>query len=226
MFINSRWNVVIKCVLLFVVMAIVAQWMVLKLYLTSLGQKQEALTEVIDSPLISLIYEKTGVKLDFFQIIASDRPYAVMFGIPNKPYMMLSSKLNATFNDSEKEYVVLHEIGHYVLNHTIKEVIFFLILFIIGCFIVRMRKLYVIPIVGIIFGLLYIQYGMVSEKEADRFAVTHITDPNGMITSTEKFRSAHYPPLDDYSIFWSLLYRSNPYHVRIEMAKEEILKRM
>ncbi len=213
--------------LLFLIIYCTATWMGLVLYASSIGQQRQPLTKVTDSPLIGLVKDKTGLQLDSFQIAASDRLYGNMVGIPGHPYMMLSSKLNDTFTDSEKEYVVLHEAGHYFLSHTIKESVFGLFLFVIGCFIIHhYRKLYLIPIIGIFFGLLCIQYGMVSEKEADRFAVTHITDPNGMITATEKFRAAHYPPLDDFSPLWPIFYRSNPYHVRIEMAKEEINKRL
>ncbi|MFH1244281.1 MAG: M48 family metalloprotease [bacterium] len=215
-----------RYVILFLIIFCVATWMTLQLNLTSLGQKRQILTKVTDSSLITLIKEKTGLQLESFQIIASDQPHAAMIGVPGHPFMTVSSNLNDTFTGSEKEYVVLHETGHYLLNHTVKEILFGLFLFVIGCFFIhKHRKLYLIPIIGITFGLLCIQYGMVSEKEADRFAVARITDPNGMITSTEKFRAGHLPPLDDYSPLWPIFYRSNPYHVRIDMARQEIITR-
>lgn len=221
----TRLKPLVRYFFLFVVMGYVSQWMVISLYFASIGQKQQLLTEIKESPLITLIQSKTGLLLNSFKIITSPRPYGVMIGIPNKPYMMLSSQLNQDFTDSEKEYVVLHETGHYQLHHSIKELIFFITFFIIGCFIIRKLPLYFIPIIGIAFGLLNIQYAMRSEYEADRFAVSHITDPQGMITATEKFRNAHFPPLDDYSPLWPVLYRSTPYHVRIEMANKEIERR-
>src|SRR4030066_1530533 len=116
--------------LLFLIIVAVSQWMVLGLYLTSIGQKQQILTEIKNSPQISLIKSKTGLQLESFRIIASPRLYAVMIGVPGKPYMLLSSRLNQEFTDSEKEYVVLHETGHYLLHHAIKEGIFFVLLFI------------------------------------------------------------------------------------------------
>lgn len=214
-----------KYVLLLLIMAIVSQWMVLSLYLTSIGQKQQVLTEIKESPLIDLIETKTGLKLQSFRIIASPRLYAVMIGVPGNPYMLLSSRLNQEFTDSEKEYVVLHETGHYLLHHTIKEGVFFVLLFIVGALIIHHRSKYLIPIVGVILGLLYIQFGTLSEYEADRFTVKQMTDPQGMITATEKFKNAHFPPLDDYSMRWKLFYRSVPYHDRIELAKKEIAAR-
>jgi hypothetical protein len=36
-------------------MAAVSQWMILSLYVTSIGQKQQILTEIKEAPLISLI---------------------------------------------------------------------------------------------------------------------------------------------------------------------------
>jgi len=200
--------------------------MTINLYLTSIGQKQQVLTEIKDSPIIGVIKDKTGLILDSFRIIASPRLYAVMIGVPGKPYMMLSSKLNQEFTGSEKEYVVLHETGHYLLHHTVKEAVFFLTLFAIGCLLIRKRPWYFIPTIGIVFGLLYIQFGMKNEYEADHFAATHISDPNGMITATEKFKNQNFPPIDDNGIKWKLLYRSTPYNERINIANKEIKSRM
>ncbi|OGV97596.1 hypothetical protein A2W24_06160 [Microgenomates group bacterium RBG_16_45_19] len=211
--------------LLFLIIVAVSQWMVLGLYLTSIGQKQQILTEIKNSPQISLIKSKTGLQLESFRIIASPRLYAVMIGVPGKPYMLLSSRLNQEFTDSEKEYVVLHETGHYLLHHAIKEGIFFVLLFIVGVLIIHHRSKYLIPIVGVILGLLYIQFGSLSEYEADRFTVKHMTNPQGMITATEKFKNAHFPPLDDSSLKWKLFYRSVPYQDRINIANEEIKSR-
>jgi len=174
----------IKYIVFFLVLAYVSQWMTINLYLTSLGQKQQVLTEVKDSPLIELIKSKTDLTLKSFQIIASPKLYAVMIGVPGKPYMILSSKLNQDFTDSEKEYVVLHETGHYLLHHSIKEALFFAGLFILGCFLIKKRPWYLIPILGILFGLIYIQFGMRSEYEADHFAVTHKTP-----TMSNQFRN-------------------------------------
>lgn len=66
---------------------------------------------------------------------------------------------------------------------------------------------------------------MRSEYEADHFTVTHITDPQGMISATEKFKNQNFPPIDDTGIKWKLLYRSVPYQERIEMAKQEMITR-
>jgi Zn-dependent protease with chaperone function len=214
-----------KYFLLFIIMAYTSQWMVINLYLTSIGQKQQVLTKITESPLIDLIYQKTGVKLDSFQIVASPKMYATMIGIPGHPYMMLSSSLDSKFTDSEKEYVVLHEVGHYVLHHTIKEGLFFLILLLIGIIILRKRTIFLTPVIGIVFGLLFIQFATRSEYESDHYAVSRITDPNGMITSTAKFKNDHYLVLNDYGIKWKLLYRSTPYHVRIQIVENEIAKR-
>jgi len=214
-----------KYLLFFIVFAYVSQWMVINLYLSSIGQKQQILTTVSQSPLIDLIGSKTGISLKSFQIVASDKLYGLMIGIPGRPYMVLSSSLDQKFTDSEKEYVVLHEIGHYVLYHSIKEIAFFSLLFLVGIVILRNRKLYLAPILGIIFGLLFIQFASNSEYEADRYAVSRITDPHGMITATNKFKNDRLLPLDDYSIKWKLFYRSTPYHHRIEMADNEITRR-
>lgn len=221
----GKFKPILPYLLLLLIMGIVSQWMVLSLYFTSFGQKQQILTEIKDSPLINLIKSKTGLQLTSFRIITSPRLYAVMIGLPGKPYMLLSSRVNQEFTNNEKEFVVLHEVGHYLLHHAIKEAIFFIMLFTLGVFVIHKRPWFVVPIVGVLFGLLYIQFGMRSELEADHFAASHMTDPNGMITATEKFKNAHNPPLDDYSLAWKLFYRSVPYHNRVAIANEEIAKR-
>ena len=44
-----------RYVALLIIMAAVSQWMILSLYVTSIGQKQQILTEIKEAPLISLI---------------------------------------------------------------------------------------------------------------------------------------------------------------------------
>jgi Zn-dependent protease with chaperone function len=196
--------------------------MMLNLYLSSVGQKQQLFTEIKSSPLIDLIQTKTGLTLSSFRIVASTRMYALMVGLPNKPYMVLSSALNQAFSDSEKEYIVLHESGHYLLRHGMKEAIAFILLYAIGCLIIRKLPFWSIPCIGIMLGLLYIQVGMHNEYEADHFALIHITDPQGMITATHKFKAQQFPKIDDHSLTWKLLLRSTPYYERVNMANEEI----
>ncbi len=206
-------------------MAYTSQRMTINLYISSIGQKQQLVTKITQSPLIDLVREKTGIKLESIQIVAASKLYGQMIGIPGHPYMILSSKLNDNFTDSEKEYVVLHETGHYIYNHTLREIGFFVVLLIIGIVFLKNKRIVWAPVVAVVFGLLFIQFATLSEYEADRFAVSHISDPNGMITATARFKNDHALVLDDHSLEWKLLYRSTPYHIRVEIAVDEISKR-
>lgn len=216
---------VLQPIVLFGVMALVAQWMMINLYLSSLGQTQQLLTEIKISPLLDFVQAKTGLKLNSFRIIASPRLYALMVGLPGKPYMVLSSTLDQKFSMSEREYIVLHEVGHYVGRHTMIEIFAFIILFILGLWVIRKLHLWLVPIVGVILALGFIQVGARYEYEADHFALKRMTDPNGMITATAKFKAQQIPRIDDRSIMWKLLLRSTPYYERENLANEEIQAR-
>lgn len=221
-----------KYLFFFLLLFFVMQWTIVSLYFTSFGQKQELIKKINKFPLQNIILEKTGVRIDSLQIINSDHPYGAMVGIPGAPYLILSKYLYEKFSPKELEYVLLHETGHYAMNHAVKEGVVFFLLFAIGSVVVhkikaKKRVVFGILILGLIFGIALIQLGRKNEYEADHYAANRISDPQGMILATQKFQN-FYGPKFTYggnSFFIKLFYRSVPYSDRILIAKEEITRR-
>lgn len=151
-------------------------------------------------------------------------------GIPGRPIMILSSALYKTFNNSEKEYVILHEAGHSKLNHSIKEAVVFIVLFIVMVFVQRdffaTNSLFTALLLGVAAGISNIQIARLFEHEADNFAVRRMADPQGMIGATKKFIDAYKkitPP--ENSFVHLLFYRGAPYSKRIAKAQIEMERR-
>jgi len=222
-----------KYLFFFLLLFLVMQWTVISLYFTSFGQKQELLKKVDKFPLQSLILQKTGVKINSLHIINSNRPYGAMIGVPGAPYLMLSKYLYEKFNTPEMEYVLLHETGHYVLKHSAKEGVLFFIFFGLGSVIIykihaRKYMLFIILILSLFLGIILLQQGRRHEYEADHFAASKISDPEGMISATKKFQNFYgdHFTYNGNILIMRLFYRSVPYQDRIMMANEEIGRRM
>lgn len=223
----------IKYVVFGLVLAYVPMWTQTNLLLESLG-KDKLPIEVIKNPKISeLIKDKTGVDIETIKISESDRPFGMMMGVPGNPQLILSRSLYNNFSSDEIEYVILHEAGHYKLGHSVKELFLGLVLFVFGIVIFkRITKLVPSLLAGILLGLVFgvgmIQVGKQNELQSDNFSVTRMTNPDGMITATEKFRHYYgtsFTQTDDRILQW-MFYRGNPYDNRIKMAEEEKAKRL
>jgi Zn-dependent protease with chaperone function len=166
------------------------------------------------------------------KISESDRPFGMMMGIPGRPQLFLSRGLYNSFTPDEMEYVVLHEAGHYALAHSVKELLLGLVLLIVGVFLLKrigkpILGLLVANLLGLVFGVGMIRFGAFNELEADNYSATRMTNPEGMITATEKFRGYYGKSLTqtDNKILQWMFYRGNPYDNRIKMAKDEISRR-
>ncbi len=221
----------IKYLILVLVFGYTAEWVPINLLLTSLGQDKPPVSIIQNDALTRLIQNKTGVKIDTIKISESDRPFGLMIGIPGKPQLVLARGLYDNFSPDEMEYVILHETGHYQLAHTIKEALFGGLLLILGIYLLKKisRNKLAIPsaaLLGLILGVVFIQLGKVNELQADQYALERITNPQGMIAATEKFRSYHGKKFTQNSnpILQWLFYRGNPYDNRIKMAQEKLNK--
>lgn len=223
---------ILKYVLFVLVFFYISTWTQTHLLLGSLGYGKTPITIVENQDLSSLAKEKTGVWIEKIKISESDRPFGMMIGVPSKPQLILSRALYDSFAPDEMEYVVLHETGHYALWHTQKELALWLVLMVVGLFILRKMKSRIVDIIvsllmAIIFGVVLIQLGKYHELQADAYSVRRMTNPQGMIEATNKFREYYgrsYSQTDNKIIQW-MFYRANPYDNRIRMANDEIKRR-
>lgn len=219
-----------KYIIFTLILFYIPLWSQINLFISSLGRSKKPITVIQDEKLYKLLVEKTKAKIRTIKISESNLPFGMMIGIPTQPQLILSREVYDNFNKDELEYVVLHEAGHYMLHHSLKELFFGLVFFIVGSFL--LSNVSGLPegvllgvIMGIFFGVSMIQIGRMKELEADRYTLERISDPEGMITATHKFSDAYKNKSSNNKLVRLLFYRGNPYENRIKMANEEIKRR-
>src|SRR3990167_7649858 len=74
-----------------------------------------------DKWITNLVNKTSEVKLQKFLLVGSRELFGGMSGLPGKPLLSLSKTLYKTFTQKELEYVILHELGHYINIHPLKE---------------------------------------------------------------------------------------------------------
>src|SRR5260221_1372957 len=148
--------------------------------------------KVMDEHILNFIYKKTRLKLSYFWLYDSSRSsYAVIAGIPGWPQVFISLNAYKNFTRDELEWLLLHEIGHYKLWHSIREAVQQLLFIVLGVFILTtitssyMSNLLSI-VLAIVFGIIGLQLAKQNEYEAERFALSRLDNPQGMITSGKK----------------------------------------
>lgn len=203
---------------------LLANWHIVTSTLTGL-QKPQAVYEKVDNEVLSeFIRQKTGVTIESFYIVNSEALFGGMTGMLGKPVMTISKKMYESFSEDELSYIVLHETGHYVKGHSVKDVLIQLGL-VVGAFLI-LRSVKLSPrwaisgaiMSAIILGVIVIQLARGFEWEADAFALEHLDDPQSMIRATKKLQKAWDGPADD-SLIRQLFYRGIPYSERIEHAR-------
>ncbi len=213
----------VQYLLFLLTLVLVSQRVVIKNNILRILGKSKPLKTIQDKKLSSFIKSKTGLSISTLKLINDQKPHAAMIGIPGKPVMVMSSGLYDNFTEEEKEYVALHEAGHYQLKHSIKIFIVVFLLFLVGALLLSIAtelKLFVSVVLGILLGIISIQYQKRTEIEADMFAASRMNDPNGMISATNKFEKAW----GDNSTFLNFLFNARvPYSERIKIANKYYL---
>lgn len=202
-------------------------WTQIDMFASGIEKGKPLVRTIEDKNIQRLVFEKTGVKINNILLSDSSRLFAAMVGVPGRPQLTMSQSLYSSFSHDQLEYVLLHEIGHYQLQHTIIELIVGSAFLISGIGVLKKHpKMPLSIVLGILCGIAMIQVGRIYEVQADRFALAKIENPQGMIEATHAFK-AYY---DRYgrtptSLERRLLYRGNPYENRIKMAEVEIKMR-
>ena len=202
----------------------ISNWHILITTFTGLLRPQSPYEKVENQKLTDFIQQKTGVTISYFYIVNSDSTFGGMTGIPTRPIMTISKRMYESFTRDELEYVILHEAGHYVKGHTVKEALVQLIVIVLGFSVFKMLKMPSAPILvgavvsGIACGIVMIQFARSFEWEADAYALQHLEDPQSMIRATQKLQAAWLGPSDE-SLTRKLFYRGIPYSERIKHAE-------
>lgn len=214
-------------ILLIFVTLTVSLWKQLQIQLPVFKKKNPVAISK-DPKILKVLDKKLGFKIKSFKILKSKKPFAMMIGLPGYPQLIISEKLYKTFEKSELEYVLMHEAGHYIRNHTIREAVYTFLFILGGIFVLStIDNLWVAILVsiglGVINGLILIQLGKWHEYEAEYFARENIKNKIGMINATEKFRKYY----GNYGVRNSFLqwafYRALPFDERIKIAQSKKL---
>lgn len=177
-------------VFFFIIFIYLVNWMQIGTFLTKFISPKLSYKIVSDQRVTNLIMKKTGVKIEKFYLLNSDNPFGGMFSLFGKPILMLSDELYNNFNKDELEYVLLHEIGHYLYSHSLQNILGQTVLGLIGVYIINFFGLNIIPssIFGIIFALIFVEFAKWHERQVENFAVKKIANPNGMVTAAHKLK--------------------------------------
>lgn len=203
---------------------LLANWHIFITTLTGLTTPQALYIKLEGQELSDYIREKTGVKINTFYMVNSDFLFGGMTGIPTKPIMTISRGMYESFSPQELHYILLHETGHYILNHLIKELIIQGGIILVAFLLFRSAKYSTLPLIilalvlAVVAAIAVIQIMRRFEWEADDYALRHLEQPGSMIEATKKLKAAWRGP-DDNSLKQILFYRGVPYSQRIEHAQ-------
>jgi Zn-dependent protease with chaperone function len=170
-------------------------WFQLSAFVPLIFRKAARPRRVRDDWISDIVLRKTGLVVDAVTIFPSDRPFALMAGLPFwHPTMVISSRMYADFSRRELEWAVLHEAGHCVLWHNVQAAVLEQFVMTVGA--VAIAR-YGIPLpgaagMGVLLSILTVQtirWGI--EYAADRYAISRVFDPRGVVSAQHKLLAAY-----------------------------------
>jgi Zn-dependent protease with chaperone function len=138
-----------------------------------------------DKEIKDFIYAKTQVKVGHVYLIPSEKLFAYCGGIPKKPLLFISTAAYEAFTGDALDWLVLHEIAHFIFGHSIWITVVQLCYLIAGFFLLGFihsslfMLLAVIPL-AIILASLAVQTNKEFDILANDFAVKKMDNPKGM----------------------------------------------
>ena len=180
--------------------------------------------EVSKNKEILKIANKTGINLEKFIIIHSDRIFGGVSGI-TKPFMMLSKGVLTKLNKNELEYIILHESAHFKYHHpllmTITQASMLTLTILITYFFSYIAAL----LTSIALGFIYIHiFNKLFEEAAENFAAKNIKDPKNMISAINKFEKNWMGNSNVYPVTKKIFSPNLTYEAKRNIAKKYMLK--
>jgi len=141
--------------------------------------------KVVDHRIHNFIYKMTGVKLDHVYIAPSKALFAFCGGVTRKPILVISRGAYEKFKENALEWLLLHEVGHYVLGHTMGMVLVETSYAIVGWLILTvidntMLLIILSPVLAVLLAIATIQTNKRFDVQANEFAVKKMKHPIGM----------------------------------------------
>lgn len=146
-----------------------------------------------DKNILNFVESKTGLVLQNIKLIDTRATWAMMSGLPSRPYLILSYDAYNNFSKDEFQWLLLHEAGHFLLFHNIKMIFLQLGFLALGFYITLQFNPYIGPLLlsvllGVLFAILYVQITRRFEYEANNFALSKMDNPEGLKNMYEKAR--------------------------------------
>lgn len=138
--------------------------------------------------ILLFLKNKVDLNLKDYRIIKSSKMFGGMSGLPGKPFLLLSSKLLKTLNQSELEYVLLHEAAHNKYGHPFLVALSQITLVHFGLYLSNDLTLISSIFIAVILSLLFIQLARLTERQAEIFAAKRISGPRSMVSAVGKFK--------------------------------------
>ncbi|MFA6081672.1 MAG: M48 family metalloprotease [Patescibacteria group bacterium] len=182
-------------------------------------------SKIVDKWILNTIKNKTGLVLKDLTIYHDQKPYGMMAGIPPFPELIISEKLYKIFNKDEMEWVILHEAGHCVLWHNPKAIVIEFLLMFGGIYFIKAIELniFLAILLSFVLSVMSVQIiRRVIEYEADKFSISRVANPQGVITAQNKFRKYYGNSVfgSEKSIIRKLFHWNISPDLRIKMAQQ------
>ncbi len=186
-------------------------------------------SKIVDEWILNTIKDKSGLVLKDLTIYHDKKPYGMMAGFPPFPELIISEKLYRIFNKDEMEWVILHEVGHCVLWHNLKAMMIELLLIFGGIFFIKTVQLniFLTILLSFILSIMSVQIiRRLIEYEADKFSISRVANPQGVITAQAKFKKYYKDSIfnSENSIIRKLFHWNISPSLRIQMAKQRFNK--
>ena len=211
-------------IIFLIVFSYIANWGRVKLLIQGIGKEKKVFLPFKNKSFLDKVNKKVRVN---FQIKVQNSPliYGYSPSVPLKPLFVVSSGAIRYLKENELEWLVLHEMGHCIMWHLVKEVFVYMILLLLGSFAVYFLhiNLYFVLSLSLILGLLWYQIERIFEYQADTFSLERIDDPQGMIEANKKMK-ARVRSIFYKNVLLTFLFTPHlTYDQRIAMATDKLV---
>ncbi len=200
-----------------------ANWVRAKLIIQGLGKPKKVFTSFKNKKFLDKVNKKIGLP---FVIKVQNSPWIFGYSpsVPLKPIFVVSKGAITHLKENELEWLVLHEMGHCVMWHIVKETLLHLGLLILGIAVVYYLNLSFLlaAFLGVFFGIVWYQIERIFEMQADTFSLQRIDDPKGMIGANQKMKARGRSVFYKKPLLTFLFTPHLGYDQRIEMATKKL----
>lgn len=184
----------------------VVNWFQLSSFLSLIIGPKIKTSSLKDKWIQSTVKKKTGLTLLVITLFHDKKMYGMMAGLPFWPKMILSTELYKSLNKDELEWVILHEAAHCVLWHNLQAFLIEIVILFFGIYAINVAhmNIFQVIILSLVLSIVCVQIiRWTTEYVADRYSISRVDNPKGVITAQIKFKKNYANNLlnDEKSIF-------------------------